>query len=227
MVGFKEIMIDFQELRNVLIQKRNICGSVSKLASILKVKSSTLRKFLKENIKRSMIIYVGVQNNCPDTFNALSHPPKFVINTIFHLPSKMKFEFKSQGDCQKEMAWNYTIDTERAGILGGYEVITEKREEGSTEIKEFLAKLKKSAFENENNLKERTSTVILLNRMESVDSRFNEDFEQIPSDARISCSVCKVLWQPVWKNKDGQPAKIKDVRDYYNGMRDENKKKMF
>lgn len=212
---FQGFTADYPGIRNALKGEITREYSISNLAKELGVNRSTLANFLSGEKRTSPTAYKAIQKHKPYLVDRLNHAPQFVMNTIFHLPSKHKFV--CDGCKPRHIEWEYSIGTKIAGILGECKEITETSTT-SSEIKDFLDILTNTAFENQDRLKGLTS-VILLNRMESVDSNFNEDFEQLPINKSLSCSVCKVLWRPVWKCKaTDQCATIEEVRNYYNSL---------
>ncbi len=217
---FQGFTADYPGIRNALKGEITREYSISNLAKELGVNRSTLANFLSGEKRTSPTAYKAIQKHKPYLVDRLNHAPQFVMNTIFHLPSKHKFV--CDGCKPRHIEWEYSIGTKIAGILGECKEITETSTT-SSEIKDFLDILTNTAFENQDRLKGLTS-VILLNRMESVDSSFNKDFEQLTLESIISCSVYKVLWQPIWKCKTtNQTVTIEDVRNYYNSLSEYNK----
>ena len=151
----------------------------------------------------------------------LSHAPQFVLNTIFHAPSIV--EHKDVLGClPKKLTFKYVIDRELAGVLEEPEQIVSNGD-NSAQLSKFINLIRDTAFENQDRLKGLTS-VILLNRMKSIDPSYNDDFEQLPINTSVKCYACKTLWSPIWKcEATGKKVGLEDVKKYYDSLSEYDK----
>ena len=148
-----------------------------------------------------------------------SSQPRFILNTIFYQKSNYFGQVYYGPSRPKEM-WRYTIDEKRVqkniSIRENWE-----SSKNQHELSKFLTILKESAYPD-NSKSKNLKPVILLNRMESVDEKYNKDFETDPKISGINCSLCVATWAPQWKKGDDD-ASISDVRDYYEKLSETDK----
>lgn len=140
-----------------------------------------------------------------------SSQPRFISNTIFYQKSSYSGQVYYGPSRPKEM-WRYTIDEKRVqkniSIRENWE-----SSKNQHDLSKFLTILKESAY-SDNSKSKNLTPVILLNRMESVDEKYNKDFETDPKISGINCSLCVATWAPQWK-KGTEDVPMSEVRKYY------------